>query len=72
MLEHALAVEPFIAVALIAAVRRLLVLIAQEHYIAPGDHEAFQRLMIEMALLGVIVILLVGAIVLLRRARVTS
>jgi uncharacterized membrane protein (DUF373 family) len=67
--EHALAVEPFLAVALIATVRRILVITAEEQRIIEGNLEAFQRLVLELALLAGLVLVLSVAFLLLRRAR---
>lgn len=65
--EHILAVEPFIAVALIATVRRILVLTAEEQRVLQGEAEAFRRLVIELGLLAGLILVLVVAMLLLRR-----
>ena len=70
--EHELAVEPFVAVALIAAVRRILVLTAEEHRLIDGDPAAFQRLLLELGVLTGLILALVVALVVLRRARAQS
>jgi uncharacterized membrane protein (DUF373 family) len=67
--EHELVVEPFVAVALIAAVRRILVLTAEEHRLIDGDPAAFQRLLLELGVLTGLIMALVFALVLLRRGR---
>ena len=67
--EHILAVEPFLAVALIATVRRILVITAEEQRIVEGDLETFQRLLLELGLLAGLILVLAVAFVLLRRAR---
>jgi uncharacterized membrane protein (DUF373 family) len=65
--EHSLAVEPIVAVALIATVRRILVLAAEERKVLEGDAETFNRAMIELGLLALLVVVLTGAIIALRR-----
>ncbi len=72
ILEHTLAVEPFIAVALIATVRRILVLTAEEQRVVEGSPETFQRLLLELGLLAVLILVLAGAMLLLRRATPTE
>jgi uncharacterized membrane protein (DUF373 family) len=68
--EHVLAPEPFLLVALIAGVRRILVLTAEAKVFdeAPG---AFRNAMIELGLLSGMTIALVASLVLLRRHRAT-
>jgi len=70
--EHELAVEPFVAVALIAAVRRILVPTAEEHRLIDGDPAAFQRLLLELGVLTGLILALVVALAVLRRARAQS
>lgn len=65
--EHGLAVEPFLAVALIATVRRVLVLMAEEHQALDGSAEQFQRVLLELGLLAIVILVLVFALLLLRR-----
>ncbi len=65
--EHILAVEPFVAVALIATVRRILVLTAEEHRVVEGDPAAFQRLLLELGVLAGLILVLAGAMLLLRQ-----
>lgn len=67
--EHELAVEPFIAVALIATVRRIIVITAEEQRVVEGDPEAFQRLLLELGILAVLILVLAGAMLLLQRRR---
>jgi uncharacterized membrane protein (DUF373 family) len=64
--EHILAVEPFIAVALIATVRRILVITAEERRVL-DDPGLFQRVLLELGLLAGLVLVLVIALVLLAR-----
>ena len=65
--EHALVPEPFLIVGLIAATRRILVLIAEfAHLLEKGDL-AFRNAMIELGLLTFMVVALVAALLMLRR-----
>ena len=64
--EHSLAVEPILAVALIATVRRILVVAAEGNPLE-AEPELFRRTLIELAVLGGLVLALVVAMALLRR-----
>ncbi len=70
--EHALMPEPFLLVALIAAVRRILVITAE--FSAPDrlQDEAFRRVMWELTLLTGLILVLVGALVVLQRNAATD
>jgi uncharacterized membrane protein (DUF373 family) len=67
-------IEPFLIVGLIASVRRVLVITMQAAKMTEGGHltadagDAFQRSMIELGLLGLLVLMFGLALVLLRRA----
>jgi uncharacterized membrane protein (DUF373 family) len=64
---HALVAEPFLLVALIATVRRILVLTAEfGAQVKPNDAQ-FRQVMLELALLTVLVFVLVASVVILRR-----
>jgi uncharacterized membrane protein (DUF373 family) len=65
--EHALVPEPFLIVGLIAVTRRILVLTAEFAELTQRGGSAFRHAMIELALLTVMVLVLVAALVLLRR-----
>jgi uncharacterized membrane protein (DUF373 family) len=66
--EHALVPEPFLLVALIAAVRRILVITAELSAQEDGaGGEMFQRVMWELGLLTLLIVVLVGALVVLQR-----
>ena len=69
---HTGGAEPFVALALIAAVRRILVLTAEEHRLIDGDPAAFQRLLLELGVLTGLILALVVALAVLRRARAQS
>lgn len=64
--EHSLVTEPFLIIALIATVRKLLVLTAQ---IPQSDlsNDAFHRTIVELSLLSGMVVVLVVSLILLRR-----
>ncbi len=70
--EHALVPEPFLLVALIAGVRRILVITAE--FSAQGgpddggpSDEVFRHVMWELALLTVLIVVLVASLVVLQR-----
>ncbi len=65
--EHALVPEPFLLVALIAAVRRILVITAELSAQEGGGGDLFRRVMWELGLLTVLIVVLVGALVILQR-----
>lgn len=64
--DRSLAVEPFLIIAVIAGVRRILVLTAEAEAVESGVH--FQEFWIELLLLMALVLSMVIAIVLWRRA----
>jgi uncharacterized membrane protein (DUF373 family) len=71
--EHALVPEPFLLVALIAAVRRILVITAEFSAQQEGaGGEMFQRVMWELGLLTLLIVVLVGALVILQRKTETD
>jgi hypothetical protein len=65
--EHALVPEPFLVVALIAAVRRILVITAEFGAQARPPEELFRHVMWELTLLTVLILVLVVSVVILRR-----
>jgi uncharacterized membrane protein (DUF373 family) len=65
--EHALVPEPFLLLALIASVRRILVITAEFGAQAQPDEVLFRQVMSELALLTVLIIVLVASVVVLRR-----
>jgi hypothetical protein len=64
--EHALVPEPFLIVVLIAATRRVIVLVAEFAHLAKQSESVFRHAMIELGLLTVMILGLVVAILLLR------
>ncbi len=65
--EHVLVPEPFLLVALIAAVRRVIVLTAELGELARRGGEAFRAGLIETALITGVVLALAAALVVLKR-----
>lgn len=69
--EHTLVPEPFVLVALIATVRRILVITAEFGAQTDVDQAHFRLVMLELALLTVLIVVLVGSLVTLRRSAPT-
>lgn len=67
IVEHALVAEPFLIVALIAGVRRMLILTTEASQYIQSKPEQFRMAMIEMGLLVVSFLAISGAILLLRQ-----
>lgn len=65
--EHGLLVEPFLVVALIAVIRRILVLTAELPRLAEAGGIVFSHALLELALLTVMVLVLVAALLVLQR-----
>ena len=65
--EHLLVPEPFLLVALIASVRRIIVLTAELGELARKGGDAFRAGMIETALVAAVVVALAAALVVLRK-----
>jgi uncharacterized membrane protein (DUF373 family) len=65
--EHTLVPEPFLLVGVIAAIRRVLVLTAEFSHAQQMNSELFQRSMIELGVLTVLVLVLVISLILLRK-----
>ena len=61
--EHSLCAEPFLIVALIAAIRRILVISVESAYMP----EKFNNHMIEISILGVLIFIFVISLILLRK-----
>ena len=64
--EHVLTAPPFLLVALIAAVRRIVVLTAESHKVVEKGETAFRAAMVELALLTFLSVGLVVCLYLLR------
>jgi uncharacterized membrane protein (DUF373 family) len=69
--EHVLNAEPFLIVALIAGVRRILVITAEAWHLGEADPAEFNRAMTELGLITILTVALVVAVILLRRFKVT-
>ncbi|HET7874177.1 MAG TPA: phosphate-starvation-inducible PsiE family protein [Methylomirabilota bacterium] len=65
--EHVLVPEPFLLVALIAVVRRVLVLTAEFGKLIDQGDSAFRNAMIELGLLTLMILALVASLVILRK-----
>lgn len=65
--EHALLVEPFLVVALIAVIRRILVLTAELPKLPEAAGAVFSHALLELALLTMMVLVLVAALIMLQR-----
>ena len=65
--EHALVAEPFLVVALIAVIRRILVLTAEIPKLPRADEGVFRHALTELALLSLMIVVLVGSLILMQR-----
>jgi uncharacterized membrane protein (DUF373 family) len=70
--EHTLVPEPFLLVALIAAVRRILVITAEFGAQSRPDQVLFGQVLWELALLTVLIVVLVASLVILRNRPVAA
>jgi uncharacterized membrane protein (DUF373 family) len=64
--EHVLTAPPFLLVALIASVRRIVVLTAETHTLSQESPAAYQRALVELGVLGAIALSIVICLHLLR------
>ena len=67
IMQHTLVMEPFLIVALIASVRRILILTPEAAEFVKSDPGAFRNAMIELGLLTLLILVLVTSIAILRR-----
>jgi len=65
--EHGLLAEPFLVVALIAAIRRILVLTAKFAELPDTAETVFRHAFIELGVLTVMIVVLVGSLIALQR-----
>ncbi len=72
LIEHVLVLRPFLIIALIAAVRRILVITAQQASLVSATTEQFNRAMLELALVAGMIFVLIWGLVLLTRHGVES
>lgn len=68
IVKHALIAEPFLIVALIAGVRRVLILTVEAARFLPNQPDQFERVLMELGLLTIYFVVIVGSIALLRRS----
>lgn len=67
--EHTLVPEPFLVVGLIAAIRRILVITAEQAAPSAAEATSFRLAMMELGLLTVLIVALAGGIIALSRWR---
>jgi len=65
--EHGLLVEPFLVVALIAVIRRILVITAELTKLPESSEAVFRRAMLELGLLSIMILILVSSLIFLQR-----
>jgi uncharacterized membrane protein (DUF373 family) len=65
--EHGLLAEPFLVVALIAAIRRILVVTAELPKLPESSETVFRHALWELALLTAMILVLVGSLIMLQR-----
>src|SRR5258708_25916657 len=65
--EHGLLAEPFLVVALIAVIRRVLILTAEVSKLPEASGAVFLHMMIELALLTVMILVLVGSLIMMQK-----
>lgn len=66
--SHTLVAEPFLIIGAIAAIRRMLVITAESTRLELTNPKAFQSLLMELGLLGLLVIAMAVSIFILRRS----
>jgi uncharacterized membrane protein (DUF373 family) len=66
--EHGLLAEPFLVVALIAVIRRILVVTAELPKLPQAGEDVFRHAIVELGILTVMVVALVGSFVVLRKS----
>jgi uncharacterized membrane protein (DUF373 family) len=65
--EHSLVAEPFLVVALIACVRKVLVLTAQIPQLPEGNETTFRHQVIELGVLSAMVVVFVSSLIVLQK-----
>ncbi len=70
--EHSVIPEPFLLVGLIAAIRRVLVLTAEIAQVHAQSEQMFNRFIIELGVLTVLIVALVISLILLRKRGVEA
>ncbi len=69
MEAHTLVAEPFLIVGAIAAIRRMLVITAEGTKLELSNPAAFSNTLIELGLLAVTILMIAGAIYIMRRSQ---
>jgi uncharacterized membrane protein (DUF373 family) len=67
--EHGLVAEPFLVVALIAAIRRVLIITAQVSKLPEEGSSVFRQTIIELSVLAVMILIFVGSLVMLQKQK---
>lgn len=68
---HIACIEPFLFVGIIASIRRILIISLQTaHAETPQSLQAFQNAMLETAILGVLILILIAAVWVLRHSNI--
>lgn len=65
--EHGLVAEPFLVVALIAVVRRVLVITAELPKLPESAESVFRHAILELVILTVMILVLVGSLIMLQK-----
>jgi uncharacterized membrane protein (DUF373 family) len=65
--DRGLVTEPFLVVALISVIRRVLVLTAQIPELAQAGADGFRHAVMELALLALMIVVLVGSLIFMQR-----
>jgi uncharacterized membrane protein (DUF373 family) len=65
--DRGLVTEPFLIVALISVIRRVLVLTAQIPELAQAGEDSFRHAAMELSLLALMIVVLVGSLIFLQR-----
>jgi phosphate starvation-inducible membrane PsiE len=69
MEAHTLVAEPFLIVGAIAAIRRMLVITAEGTKLELSNPAAFQNTLVELGLLAATILMIAGAIYIMRRSQ---
>lgn len=70
--EHTVEPEPFLLVGVIAVIRRVLVLTAEFGHVPGGSAEVFERSMVELGVLTILIFVLVFSLTLLRKRHIVA
>jgi uncharacterized membrane protein (DUF373 family) len=67
--EHGLVAEPFLVVALIAAIRRVLIITAEVSKMREGGEIIFKQTIVELSVLTFMILIFVGCLTVLQKTR---